>query len=88
MMNSRGSGFFAACIRAIFHTLPVLGPCLSPDHGPATGLAGLAGQKGLITAKRLPWHREFLLKINNLGRIVLELSYLYFLALVADRKAL
>lgn len=70
MNDSGGWGFFAARIRAIFHALPILGPCLSPDHGPAADLAGLTGQEGLVAAERFVWHCEFTLIINKLGRIV------------------
>lgn len=70
MTDSDNDRFLAACIRAIFDALPILGPCLSPDHGPAAGLAGLAGQKGLVAPKRFLWHCEFALIINRLGRTV------------------
>jgi hypothetical protein len=70
MTNSDRSGPLTTCVRAIFHVLPVLGPGLSPDHGPAAGQAGLTGQEGLVAAKRFRCHCEFTLKINTLAGTV------------------
>jgi uncharacterized protein YndB with AHSA1/START domain len=38
--------FLAAGVRAVFHLVPDLGPCLAPDHRAAAGGAGLDRQVG------------------------------------------
>lgn len=38
--------FLAASVRAVFHLVPDLGPCLAPDHRAAAGGAGLDRQVG------------------------------------------